>query len=103
MIDMIIDLHRQGTWTLVPPSSGKNIVGSKWIFRVKTNADGNLNKCKARLVAQDFTHKPGIDYIETFSLVAKPTTVLIILSIALSNNWCLRQLDVNNVLFFMVL
>ncbi|WMV40740.1 hypothetical protein MTR67_034125 [Solanum verrucosum] len=96
MIDEITALHRKGTWTLVPPPSGKNIVGSKWIFRVKTNEDGSLNKYKARLVAQGFTQKPGLDYIETFSLVAKHTTIRVILSIALSNNWCLRQLDVNN-------
>lgn len=55
MIDEITVLQRQGIWTLVPPPSGKNIVGSKWIFRINMNADGSLNKYKSRLVAQGFT------------------------------------------------
>ena len=96
MIGEITAVHRKGTWTLVPPPSGKKIVGTMWILRVNTNAYGSLSKYKARLVALGFTQKPGLDYIETFSPVAKRTTVQVILSIALSNNWCLKKLDVNN-------
>jgi histone deacetylase 1/2 len=87
-------LMKQGTWSLVPPSASQKLVGSKWIFRVKHNSDGTLNRTS--LVAQGFTQRPGIDYIETFSPVAKHTRVRVILSLAVTNNWSLRQLDVNN-------
>lgn len=63
---------------------------------MKQNADGSLDKCKARLVAQGFAQRPGIDYIETFSSVAKHTTVRVILSIAVSQGSVLCQLDANN-------
>lgn len=96
MVAEINALKAQGTVTLVPRPSGTNIVGSKWIFRVKRNADGSLNKYKAHLVAQGFTQRPGIDYIETFSPVAKHTTIRVVLSLAVSQGWLLRQLDVNN-------
>lgn len=89
-------LVRNGTWELVPPTGVQNIVGSKWIFRLKRLSDGSIDRYKARLVAKGFHQRPGVDYHETFSPVVKPTTVRLILSLAVSRGWDLRQLDVNN-------
>lgn len=81
-------LMRNGTCELVPRGN-HTPVGCKWVYRVKPNIDG-------RLVAKGFLQEPGRDYFETFSLVIKPVTVRIILSIALSHRWPIRHLDINN-------
>ena len=88
-------LMQNGTWELVPPNSHTPI-GCKWVFRVKRNPDGTVSKYKARLVAKGFLQQHGKDYFDTFSPVAKPVTIRAILSLSLSHNWNLRQLDVNN-------
>jgi histone deacetylase 1/2 len=84
------------TWHLVPRPKGKNIVGCKWVYKVKRKADGTVDRYKARLVAKGFKQQYGIDYEETFSPVVKAATIRIILSIAVSRGWSLRQLDVQN-------
>jgi hypothetical protein len=89
-------LLRQGTWSLVPPPQNHNIVGCKWVYKLKTHSDGSLARYKARLVAKGFHQQQGIDFDETFSPVIKPPTVRMILSLAVSLNWPLRQLDVSN-------
>ncbi|CAL2254016.1 unnamed protein product [Prunus armeniaca] len=89
-------LTMQGTWCLVPRPANTNIVGSKWIYKIKRNSDGILSRYKARLVAQGFSQEAGFDYDETFSPVVRHTTVHLILSLAAINGWSLRQLDVKN-------
>ncbi|RVW25345.1 Retrovirus-related Pol polyprotein from transposon RE1 [Vitis vinifera] len=89
-------LLRNGTWDLVPSHPTQNLVGCKWIFRTKYLPNGSIDRYKARLVAKGFHQCPGIDYSETFSPVIKPTTVRLVLSLAVSQGWSLRQLDVNN-------
>lgn len=84
------------TWDLVPPAPHQNLVGNKWIFRTKYLSDGSIDKYKARLIAKGFTQQPGIDYHETFSPVIKSTTIRSFLKVAVRNNWCIRQIDVNN-------
>ncbi|GJX42946.1 ribonuclease H-like domain-containing protein [Tanacetum coccineum] len=78
------------------PHSDANIVLSLWLFRHKYNADGTLNRYKARLVANGSTQLTGIDVDETFSPVVKPDTIRMVLSLDLSRHWLVHQLDVKN-------
>jgi histone deacetylase 1/2 len=89
-------LTQTKTWSLVPRPPGINIVGSKWIFKTKHRPDGSVDKHKACLVARCFTQQHGIDYGDTFSPVVKPATVRLVLSLAVSRGWSLRQVDVSN-------
>ncbi|GJR15803.1 ribonuclease H-like domain-containing protein [Tanacetum coccineum] len=79
-----------------PRPSDANIVRSLWLFRHKYNANGTLNRYKARLVANGSTQLTGIDVDETFSPVVKPATIRTVLSLALSRHWPVHQLDVKN-------
>lgn len=84
------------TWRLVPRPPAGNIVGCKWVYRVKRLADDSLARYKARLVAKGFNQEEGVDFFDTFSPVVKPTTIRLVLSVALSQHWSIRQLDINN-------
>ncbi|KAJ9562428.1 hypothetical protein OSB04_007588 [Centaurea solstitialis] len=84
------------TWDLVPKPSDANIVGNRWLFRHKFDSNGRLERYKARLVAQGFSQQPGLDFDDTFSPVVKPATIRTILSISISRNWPIHQLDVKN-------
>lgn len=84
------------TWTLVPVPNDCPVIGCKWVFKVKTLPDGTIARRKARLVANGYSQTAGLDYHETFSPVVKPTTIRIILALAVSKGWTLQQLDVNN-------
>ncbi|RVW21952.1 Retrovirus-related Pol polyprotein from transposon RE1 [Vitis vinifera] len=96
MTDEYLALLRNNTWDLVPPPTDRKLIGCKWVFKVKENPDGTINKYKARLVAKGFHQIAGFDFNETFSPVVKPTTIRIVLTIALNLQWKVRQLDVNN-------
>jgi hypothetical protein len=82
------------TWDLVQRPPGTNMVTGKWLFRHKLTLDGSLDCYNARWVLRGFTQRPGVDYDETFSPVVKFATVRAVLSLALSRNWAIHQLDV---------
>jgi hypothetical protein len=56
-----------GTWTLVPRPAGKKVIGSKWVFKVKHNADSSIECYKGRVVAKGYNQRPGFDYIKIFA------------------------------------
>jgi hypothetical protein len=87
-------LKKNQTWHLVPTHKAQNLIDYKWVYKVKHKPDGMIDRYKARLVANGFKQRYGIDYEETFNPVVKIATIRIILSIAVSKNWCLCQFDV---------
>ncbi|XP_073268322.1 uncharacterized protein [Populus alba] len=96
MTEEIKALHGNHTWSLVPLHPSMNVVGSRWVYKIKRHADGRVDRYKARLVARGFTQQEGIDYLETFSPVVKPTTVRLVITIAVTHGWKIHQLDVHN-------
>ena len=80
----------------MPRLPSTNVVTRKWLFRHKLTSDGSLDRYKARWVLRGFTQRLGVDYDETFSPVIKFATVRAVLSLALSRNWAIHQLDVKN-------
>ena len=85
-----------GTWDLVSRPAGKKAIGCKWVFAVKMNPDGTVARLKARLVAKGYAQIYGTDYSDTFSPVAKLTSIRLFLSMAATNKWSLHQLDLKN-------
>jgi hypothetical protein len=81
------------TWDLVKLPDGK-VIGCKCVFTVKHNADCSVECYKARLMAKDCTQTYGIDYVETFTPVAKMNSIRVLLSIATDLDWPLHQFDV---------
>ncbi|SGZ34548.1 BQ5605_C077g12946 [Microbotryum silenes-dioicae] len=73
--------------------SGARALGSKWVFTRKENAQGEVTRYKARLVAQGFAQRPGIDYNETFAPVARPSTILSLVGTAAAQGLFLEQFD----------
>ena len=89
-------LQDNKTWSLVPASQAPSVVSTKWIFKAKQNADGTLNKLKARLVARGYEQTAGVDFFETFSPVIKPATLKVIFTLAITFQWDIKQMDINN-------
>lgn len=89
-------LIQNDTWELTSLPSDRKHIHCKWVFKVKENTDGSINKLKARLVAKGFHQHHGFNFHETFSLVVKPITIRIILTLAISCKWKRQYVNVNN-------
>ena len=80
-------LRRHGTWSFVPFSPDKHVVGCRWVFKIKHKPDGSVARYKARLVAKGFLQEHGVADNETFSPIVKQATIRVILSLAVFYNW----------------
>jgi hypothetical protein len=89
-------LLKNKTWHLVSSHQATNVINCKWVYKIKRKQDGSVETYKTRLVAKGFKQRHNIDYDDTFSPVIKVVTIRVMLSLAVSRGWCLRQLDVQN-------
>ena len=96
MNEEIDSLESMGTWKETPLPEGHNTISCKWVYRIKRDGEGNIARYKARLVARGFSQVPGLDYEETYAPVTRLETIWLLLGIAASKNWEVRQLDVKS-------
>ena len=82
------------TWQLVELPSGRKPIGCKWVFKVKHDSDGNVERFKARLVVKGYAQKYGIDYEETFSPVLRFSSIRSPLAFAVQNDMLIHQMDI---------
>jgi transposase InsO family protein len=94
MEEEMTSIRDNGTWSLVDLPKGHKAVGCKWIFRVKKDAHGEVQRYKARLVAKGFSQIQGMNFDETFSPVAKFATIRTVLALAAVHGWEIHQMDV---------
>jgi hypothetical protein len=94
MIEEYQSIINNDVWEIVPRPKSKDVVSSKWIYKIKHVVDGSIEKYKARFVAHGFSQKEGIDYEETFSPVARYTSIRTIIALATKMKWKLHQMDV---------
>ena len=100
-MDREIDsLHQNETWNLTRLPKGSKALPCKWVYRVKTNPDGSIDKYKARLVVKGFAQRQGIDDDQTFSSVARMETIRSVLSVAAKNDMFLVQFDVSTAFLY---
>ena len=96
MIEEMDVLTHNGTWDLVRLPTGKKAIGCRWVFILKVSSDGSIARLKAHLVAKGYAQTYGVDYSDTFVLVAKLTSMLLFISLATTHGWDLHQLDIKN-------
>jgi hypothetical protein len=89
-------IEKNQTWTLTILPPGRKAIGSKWVYRLKYNTDGVIERYKARLVAKGYSQKAGIDYTETFAPVSKFASIRLLLAIAAKEDYELHQMDVQS-------
>ena len=92
--DEIKSIVKNKTWDLAELPVGAKAIGLKWIFKIKRNSDGSINKFKARLVAKGYIQRHGVDFDEVFAPVARIETVRFLLALAASQGWQVHHLDV---------
>ncbi|KAD6118915.1 hypothetical protein E3N88_10186 [Mikania micrantha] len=100
MQDELLQFKRQNVWTLCPLPDGKYPIGTRWVFRNKTDDRGIIIKNKARLVVQGYCQEEGIDYDETFAPVARLEAIRLFLAFAISHNIKVYQMDIKSAFLY---
>ena len=94
MKEEIEKIEKNKTWTLVPRLADKNVIGTKWVFRKKLDENGEITRNKARLVYKGYAQEEGLDYGETFALVARMEGVRTLLTYDAYKGFKVFQMDV---------
>ncbi|CAI7775092.1 unnamed protein product [Closterium sp. NIES-53] len=87
-------IEENSTWELVELPEGRKAITSKWLFKIKSNAGGKIERYKSRLVAKGYQQKEKVEYKELFALVVKPTTLRTLLAGAAIKGWVVKQMGV---------
>jgi hypothetical protein len=93
-------LQKHGTWTLVNPPSDRKVITGRWVLKTKLNEDGSVARYKARYVARGYAQVEGVDFFETYAPVVRAETVRVMLSLAATQNWKMRQFDVKTAFLY---
>jgi len=96
MEEEMLMIQKNKTWELVERPKDRKVIGVKWVYRTKLNADCSINKYKARLVVKGYAQIFGVDYSDTFAPVARLDTIRLLLAIASQKGWKVFQLDVKS-------
>ena len=94
MVDEMPSLHKNDAWALVELPAGRKPIGRKWVFKKKMNVEGKVEKYKARLVEKVYSQVSRIDFGDIFSLVAKVTSIRLLLFVAAAFDFEIEQMDV---------
>jgi len=89
-------LVANGTWELVELPPGAKVVNSGWVFKVKLNADGSVERYKSRLVAKGYSQRPGFDYTEVFAPTFRPASLRLIMALAAREGYKMRSVDISS-------
>ena len=93
-------LKENQTWDLEYPPKGRKIIPCKWVYKIKNNPDGSVERFKARLVIKGFSQEKGIDYEETFSPVVRSATIRTLIGVAACEKMSLMQFDVSTAFLY---
>jgi len=100
MDDEITALKKNKTFEVVDKPIGRNIIDSKWVFKTKKNADGTLERYRARAVAKGYSQVSGFDFEDTFAPVIRYESLRFLLAICAKNQWRRRQFDVKSAFLY---
>ena len=87
MIEEMTALHSTSIWDLVTLPADKSPIGCRWVYIIKIGPDGRVDRLKACLVGKGYTQIYGFNYYDTFSPIAKMTSICLLFSMAATRFW----------------